>query len=364
MTIKLFDVQTENAIIKKSFFQKFEELYDSGNFTLGFSRGPVEELEELWKNHCSRKYALALGAGTHALHMASYALGLKPGDEVIVPANTFIATALAPAFLGATIVECDVDAETLNLNRSTVEKVLTPKTKAIFSVNLYGNPAPYEELKALKIPLVEDAAHSHGAEYFSQKSGCLGDYSAFSFFPTKVVGGIGDSGMLLFDAPEMEIKLRAFRNGGQDKPHHASVMGNVYRMHVLQAQFLVEKWKIFQQVLEHRRQIAAVYDELFKDTPVRPQQVLQGCKSSYFAYVIRIPHREKVVEKLLQAKVPTTIQYRYLLHEQAVTSQIYFRASEAPEASRALKEILSLPLNFSVSKDQAAFVAEKVLNSL
>ena len=362
MQVNLFDINTENRWIKKSFFRKLERLYDAGNFTLGYGDGPVEELEKIWRTHCQRGYALAVGAGTHALHMAAFALGLKPGDEVIVPANTFISTATAPAMLGATIIECDVDPETLNLTRATVEAVMSKSTRAIFAVNLYGNPYPYDGLKDLGVPLVEDAAHSHGAEYRGLPSGKLGDYSIFSFFPAKVYGGIGDGGMLLFDDNNHYDALTAFRNCGQEKSRYAVVLGNVYRLHVLQALFLIEKWHILPRILEHHRRIAAVYDEHFRDSPVRPQRVTEGCRSSYFAYVVRVPHRDKVGEKLKERGIPWTIQYRYLLHEQPVWKAMSTRKTEVPNARRALDEIMSLPINCSVTEEQAAYVAENLLD--
>ncbi|MGH7783393.1 MAG: DegT/DnrJ/EryC1/StrS family aminotransferase, partial [Candidatus Binatia bacterium] len=231
MEVKLFDVKVENGWIKQSFFRELDTLYDAENFTLGYGEGPVETLESLWQTYCRRQHALAVSAGTHALHMAAVALALRPGDEVIVPANTFISTATAPAMLGATIVECDVDAATLNVSRSTVEAVMSERTRAIFPVNLYGSPYPYEDLRELGVSLVEDGAHSHGATYKGLPSGRLGDYSIFSFFPMKVVGGIGDGGMILFDSTEALEMLRAFRNCGQQKAHYATVLGNVYRIH-------------------------------------------------------------------------------------------------------------------------------------
>jgi dTDP-4-amino-4,6-dideoxygalactose transaminase len=361
MQVKLFDVRVENSWVKQSFFRKLEALYDSENFTLGYAEGPVEGLEHLWRSYCRRNHALGVGAGTHALHMAAFALGLGPGDEVIVPANTFVSTATSAAMVGATIVECDIDPNTLNVTRSTVESVMSDRTRGIFAVNLYGNPYPYDELKELNVPLVEDAAHSHGATYKDLPSGKLGDYSILSFFPMKVFGGIGDSGMILFDDTEKYEALRGFRNCGQQKPHYATVLGNVYRMHVVQAVFLMEKWKIFKRILEHRRRIAAVYDECFQETPVRPQRILQGCRSSYFAYVVRVPKRESAGERLRARGIPWTIQYKYLLHEQPVWNQIQTKTTPVPNAQRAAAEIMSLPMNCSVTEDQARSVAETLL---
>ncbi len=362
--VRLFDIHLENGWIKEAFFRKLGDLYDRGAFTLGHQTGPVEELEGMFRQACRRRHALAVGAGTHALHMAAWALGLGPGDEVIVPANTFLATATAPALTGARVVACDVEEDTLNLSRRTVEAVLSKKTRAIFAVNLYGNPAPYEDLMPLGIPIVEDAAHSHGATCRDGVSGGMGVASAFSFFPTKVLGGIGDSGMILFDEDAWEGRLRSFRNAGQEKAHYGVVPGNVYRMHVIQALFLLEKWTIFEKILAHRRRIAGIYDDCFQGSDIRTQHVPEGAQSAYFAYVVRVPDRESVVSRLALRKIPTTVQYRYLLDEQPVWSEIAARTSAVPVAKRISREILSLPMNTSVTDEQARYVAEVLLQCL
>ena len=365
MTIPLFDISLDNQIIKKSFFQQLSDLYDKGQFTVGHGIGPVDDLEKLWAQYCNRKYAIGVGSGTHALQAASYALNLKSGDEVIVPANTFIATALAPALSGATIVSCDVDPETWNLSKKTVSNVISKNTKAIFSVNLYGNPAPYDDLRSFGIPIVEDAAHSHGALYKKNKiSGSLGDYSTFSFFPTKVFGGIGDSGMILFDDEEKIDILKAFRNCGQSKPHYASELGSVYRMHVVQALFLLEKWKIFESILEHRRKLATIYNEIFLRTPVIPQKVEDENVSSYFAYVVRVQRRENIIELLMKKGIQTSIQYRYLLDEQDVWRKISTRSTATPVAKSLSSEIISLPMNSKVTEEDVREVASILLDNI
>lgn len=359
--VKLFDLSTENAWIKDAFFEKLSDLYDRGDFTAGYSPGPVEELEELLAAGCERRFAVGVGAGTHALHMTAFALGLGPGDEVIVPANTFLSSATAFAMVGARPVECDVDPETLNISRETVEAVATERTRAVVAVNLYGSPAPYDDLAGLGIPIVEDAAHSHGAVYRGRPSGSFGDYSVFSFFPSKVVGGIGDSGAMLFDDASRDAALRAFRNCGQSKPHLATVLGNVYRMHTVQALFLIEKWRMLNRIVAERRRVAAVYASVFEGTGVRPQRVLPDAASSFFAYVVRVPDRDAVGEKLKQAGVPWTIQYRYLLHDQPIWDEIGGVATHTPNAQAALGELLSLPVHAGVTDSQARHVGEAVL---
>lgn len=360
--IKLFDVYEENQIVKERFFQRLETLYDASEFTLGYHEGPVEQLELLFAQYCGRKYAIAVNSGSFALDAASYLLDLKPGDEVIVPANTFLATATMPSLHQATIVEADIDPDTWNICPQSVEQAITEKTKAIFAVNMYGNPCNYEGLRKFGVPIVEDAAHSHGATYRGEMSGNLGLFSAFSFFPTKVFGGIGDGGMLLFDKEDDEKVVRAYRNAGQEKPHYAIVPSLVGRMAVVQAAFLVEKWSIFEQLLAHRRKIAHIYDSYFKDSVVQPQKIEEGCQSAYFAYVISVPQREKVCEMLTLREIPWTIQYRYLLHEQPFWNRISSRTIQTPVAQQIIQQMISIPMNMSISEQQARYIAENVID--
>ena len=359
--INIFDINRENSLIKESFINSFSDLYDAGDFTLGFRDGPVEELESIFKHYTNRKYALGVSSGTMALEMASYALDFKPGDEVIVPANTFLATATAPARFGATIVCADIDPHTLNISANTVKKVISNKTKAIFAVNMYGNPVNYDELDNFGIPIVEDAAHSHGAEVNGHISGSFGKYSCFSFFPTKVFGGIGDSGMLLFDCDSEYEKLKAFRNAGQSMQHYGIMPASVGRMHTVQALFLLKKWQIFKPLVEHRREISRVYDLAFNSSGIKIQQVNQYAKSSYFAYVIRVPNRDIVMGRLKELGIPTTIQYRYLINQQEFWGKINHIEYATPVAEEALETIFSIPMNYSVTVEQAGYIAQSII---
>jgi dTDP-4-amino-4,6-dideoxygalactose transaminase len=194
---------------KDAFFERLHLLYDDSDFTLGFGDGPVKELGEMVASDCQRDFAVGVGSGTHALVMAAWALGLGTGDEVIVPANTFAATAIAPAMQGATIVPYDIDPYTLNISGETVADVFSDRVRAIFVVSMYGNPYPHDELEKFDVPIVEDTAHSHGATYRGRASGSFGLFGASSFYPTKVVGGTGDAGMILFDDPDMTPRIVA-----------------------------------------------------------------------------------------------------------------------------------------------------------
>lgn len=289
--IKLFDLYSENKLIEDSFFKDLKKLYIDSDFTLGFKDGSVESLETIFKKITGRN-SLGFSSGTSALHAASFGINLKKGDEVIVPANTFIATATAPAFCGAKVVVCDVDNDTLNISFDTVSKAITKKTKAIFAVNLYGNPVDFDQLRSLDLNIIEDAAHSHGATYKNRPSGSFGCMSAFSFFPNKVFGGIGDGGMLTYEDKQLTKELKSFRNAGQSKSHWGENLGNVYRLSTINALFLEHKWKNFKKVLARRREIAKIYDAAFENIDeIKTQKITDNSESSYFCYVIRIKRK-------------------------------------------------------------------------
>lgn len=359
--IKLFDVSKENEEIREIFFSGLESLYSESNFTLGYQNGPVEELESKLGKYCGRKYALGVNSGTFALEMASYALNIKEGDEVIVPVNTFVATASAPALRGAKIVPADVDLHTYNISLDTVQHLVNDNTKAIFGVNMYGNPFPFKDLESLGVKIVEDAAHSHGSELDKNKSGSFGDISTLSFFPTKVFGGIGDSGLLLHDDDKLDSDLRAYRNCGQSKPHFAINLASVGRMPTIQAQFLLAKFEILDKLLAHRRKIAEIYDNFFAGSKIKPQVIDKNACSSYFAYVVRVEDRDKVVENLKDYNIPTTIQYRYLLTEQPFWNKLKHKKNPTPNAKNILESMFSLPMNYSVTTSQAEYIASKLL---
>ena len=356
--IKLFDIERENELIKNQYFESFSNLYDQGDFTLGFNDGPVEELEQLLREHTGRKFALGVSSGTFALEAASCALDIGPGDEVIVPANTFIATATAPANTGAKIVCADINYDNMNITHDTVKKVITKNTKAIYAVNMYGNPVDYDELNTFGLPVVEDAAHSLGSIIGNKPSGLFGDLSCFSFFPTKVYGGIGDSGMVLFDNDEWFDLLKAYRNCGQSKSHYAIVPSSVGRMHTIQALFLIHKWEIFNSLIIHRRKIAAIYDRYFeRSNAIKTQRIKKDHSSSYFAYVIKVKkYRDRLIGFLKTRSIDAGVHY--LPNHQ----QPFFRKFRIalPVTERLAKEIITLPLYYEMSKRDVT----KVINAV
>ena len=368
MSLQVFDLSAENAPVRESALSRLAALFDNSEFASGYRDGPVEELERTLARWCGRRYALGMGSGTLALEAAAIALDLGPGDEVVVPANTFLATAAAVAARGAKVVAADVDDQTWNLSAQTVARAVGPRTRAVFAVNLYGNPCPWDELEALGLPVVEDAAHSPGAQYAGRngvrQSGGLGRLSAFSFFPSKTLGAIGDAGMVLFDDPAAVEPLRAWRNCGQGEKHRAVMLGTVARMDVLQAAFLLEKWRVFEAGLAHRRQLAAVYDECFRDSPVRTQRTLPGSLSGHWVYVVRVPDRAAVTTALQAADIGWSIQYPYLLQQQPFWEGVAARPLETPVADVFVQEILTLPLHRGLSEADVRRVAEVVLSAV
>jgi dTDP-4-amino-4,6-dideoxygalactose transaminase len=341
--------------IKEKVFSHFNEIYDSGYF---INDRFVRRFEKAFADYCGRKYAIACNSGFSALHLACLGLGLKPGDEVICPTNTFTATALAAYYTGATVRFADIDPDTLNLDISKVPHLVNRRTKAIMAVHMYGNPLDMDALDQLGIPIIEDAAHAHGAEFKGRKAGTLGIFSCFSFFQTKNLGGMTDGGMVLTDDADLAEKLRILHDVGQKKKHEHIMFGYNYRMNEFNAAFLLEKLKMLDTWNEWRRGNASLYDEAFKKHPgIKIQKTLDGAKHVYHLYVVRLKNRDIIQQKLMGDGITTEIQYPVPIHLQK-----YWQVScELPIAEQVAREILSLPVFSGIPEEKIKYVIEKVL---
>jgi dTDP-4-amino-4,6-dideoxygalactose transaminase len=264
--------------IKEKVFSHFEEIYDSGYF---INNRFVQKFEAAFAEYCGRKHAIACNSGFSALHLACLGLGLKPGDEVICPTNTFAATALAAYYTGAIVRFADIDPDTLNIDISSASRLINRRTKAIMAVHMYGNPLDMNALEQLGIPIIEDAAHAHGAEFRGRKAGTLGIFSCFSFYPAKNLGGMTDGGAVLTDDAGLAERLRILHDVGQKTKHDHVLFGYNYRMSEFNAAFLYEKLKMLDTWNEWRRKNASFYNEAFLDHPkIKIQKTLPGAKSS------------------------------------------------------------------------------------
>jgi len=356
MKVPFLNFEPLHQPIKERVFSHFNEIYDSGFF---INNRFVKKFEEAFGDYCGRKYSIACNSGLSALHLACVGLGLKPGDEVICPTNTFTATALAAHYTGATVRFADIDPDTLNLDISSVSRLINSKTKAIMAVHTYGNPLDMDILEGLGVPIIEDPSHAHGAEFRGRKAGSLGIFSCFSFFPTKNLGGLTDSGMVLTDDADLAEKLRILHDVGQKKQHDHIMFGYNYRMSEFNAVFLLEKLKMLDTWNEWRCKNASLYNEAFRDHPkIKIQKTIPGAKHVYHLYVIRLKNRDIVRQKLREDGIITEVQYPVPIHLQ----KPWQASCSLPNAEQTVQEILSLPVFSGIIEEKINYVIERVLS--
>jgi dTDP-4-amino-4,6-dideoxygalactose transaminase len=305
-----------------------------------------------------------LDSGLAALELSLRALGIGPGDEVIVPAHTFVATAAAVTFAGAQPVLVDVDERTYNLDVRLLEAAITPRTRAIVPVHLYGLPADMDAILALAsqhdLAVVEDACQAHGAYYKDKRAGSLGHAAAFSFYPTKNLGGCGDGGIVVTNDAAVAEQVRAMRNCGQREKYIHELPPFNHRMDTLQAAILRVKLRKLEDWIEARRRNAALYTKLFAGSEVVTPVQTPGAAHVYHLYVIRTPQRDKLQAYLREQGIGAAIHYPVPIHLQPFYAGNGFRKGQFPVTERVCDEILSLPMFPELTADQVEYVVAQV----
>jgi dTDP-4-amino-4,6-dideoxygalactose transaminase len=360
-TIPPLDLQAEYGEIRGEVDAAIARVLASGAFILG-SEG--EALEAEVAAYCGCRHAVALASGTDALHLALRAAGIGPGDEVILPAFTFIATAEAVSYLGARPVFCDVDPRTFTLDPKRAEEAITTRTRALLPVHLYGLPADLEGLGALAarhgLALIEDAAQAIGAERGGRRAGSAGLAGCLSFYPTKNLGAYGDAGMVVTNDTALAGRIRQLRNhGGQGRYRHEEVGFNS-RLDELQAAVLRVKLRHLDRWTARRRQIAAAYTTGLAGTPLTLPAEPAGCRHVYHQYAVRTPGRDRLHEALNASGIRTMIYYPVPLHRQAAYAPLGYGDGSLPESERAAREVLSLPCYPQMTDAQVAHVIAAV----
>ncbi|MGH7361532.1 MAG: DegT/DnrJ/EryC1/StrS family aminotransferase [Candidatus Methylomirabilales bacterium] len=316
----------------------------SGSFILG---AEGEALEAELAAYCGCRYGVALASGTDALHLTLRAAGIGPGDEVILPAFTFIATAEAVSYLGAIPVFCDVDPRTFTLDPKRAEEAITPRTRALLPVHLYGLPADLETLGALAarhgLALIEDAAQAIGAERGGRRAGSVGLAGCLSFYPTKNLGAYGDAGMVVTNDATIVARIRQLRNHGSQGRYHHEEVGFNSRLDELQAAILRVKLRHLDRWTERRRQIAAAYTAELAATPLTLPAEPAGTRHVYHQYTVRPPERDRLHEALNAAGIRSMIYYPVPLHRQRAYAPLGYGEGSLPESERAARQVLSLP---------------------
>jgi len=325
---------------------------------------PVAELEEALGRRIGVAHAVAVSSGTDALLCAMMALGLKRGDEVIVPSFTFFATAGSVWRLGAKPVFVDIDPRTFNISPEQVEAAVTPNTKAIVAVHLFGQCADMEAIGAIAsrhgLTVIEDAAQAIGAAYRGRLAGTFAALACFSFYPTKNLGGFGEGGMILTDDDDLARRCRVLRNQGQSERYLHDFVGGNFRLDTLQAAILLVKLRRLDEWTKRRRAHAALYNTLLQDLPVETPYVPAGHEPVYHQYSILTDHRDAMMADLRQRGVDTGVYYPVALHEQPCFSSLGNPHGSFPVSERTCSQILSLPCHPMLSEEDVRYVADAI----
>jgi dTDP-4-amino-4,6-dideoxygalactose transaminase len=338
--------------------------------TTGFILGPaVVQFEEAFAKYLSAQHCITLNSGTAALHLALLALDIGPGDEVITVANSFIATAEAISFAGATPRFVDADPVTYNIDPGKLEAAITSKTRAIIPVHLFGQPADMDAICAIarkhKLMVIEDACQAHGALYKGQRVGTLSDVSCFSFYPGKNLGAAGDGGAIATNNAEIAEKIRLLRDHGSRKKYEHEIVGHNFRLDTMQAAILNVKLPHLDSWNAARRKHADFYNHLLASAPglVTPT-IADNCESVFHLYVVQVPRRDHVQQALKQANIQSGIHYPVPIHLQPAYSELGHRPGDFPVSERLAERILSLPMYAELTEAQQERVAAVLIASL
>ena len=318
--------------------------------------------EEEFANLCNTEHAVGVSSGTSAILLSLMALGIGEGDEVIVPSLTFIATATPARFLGGTLVYADVDPVTYTVDPAEVQRKISPRTKAIIPVHLYGHPCnmdPISELaKAHNVLVIEDACQAHCASYKGKKTGSLGDIGCFSFYPSKNMTVLGDGGMITTDDTELAQRVRMLRDHGRTQKYVHELLGLNCRLSEIHAAIGREQLKHLAEWDHKRREIATRYNALLQDSGVSVPVERQWAEHVYHMYVIRTKHRDRLASYLKEKGIETGIHYPVPLHRQpCLSADVYL-----PVTEKYVDEVLSLPMHPQLSDEEVEYIASEVRN--
>lgn len=360
--MKLLDLQAQYLPIRNEIRRAMDEVCDAQALILG---PHVEKFEQKLAAYCETKHAIGVSSGTDALLCSLMALGIGAGDEVICPTFTFFATAGAIARLGAKPVFVDIDPATFNIDPARIEEKLTAKTKAIMPVHLFGQVAKMEAINEIaagrKIPVIEDAAQAIGAKRHGKPACSMGFAGCLSFYPTKNLGAFGDAGAICTNDDDFAERCRKLRVHGSGHTYHHEMIGGMFRIAALQAAVLSVKLKYLNGWHEGRRQNAAIYDQAFKGTSITAPPIEDGNWSVYNQYIVRVPDRDRVKQRLAERGVGSAIYYPIPLHLQECFAYLGHREGDFPESERACTEVLALPIFPELDDEQVRYVAQEML---
>ena len=359
MNIPFVDLRAQHLALKSEIDEAIARVIENSSFILGRE---VERFEREFAAYIGARFCVGVSSGTAALQLALIALGIGPGDEVIVPANTFFATAEAVSNVGARPVFVDADPAAYTIDVGKIEAAINARTRAIIPVHLYGQPAdldPILELgKRYGLLVIEDAAQAHGARYRGKKVGSFGVVSCFSFYPGKNLGAFGEGGAVLTDDAEIARRVAMLRDHGSERKYHHELIGYNLRMEGIQGAVLSVKLGYLDQWNELRRAHAALYGELLQGTPLILPKEMPYAYHVYHLYVVQSEARDALRAALTEAGVQTGIHYPVPIHLQPAYRSLGHRRGDFPEAERQAERVLSLPIYPELTAEQIARVAE------
>jgi dTDP-4-amino-4,6-dideoxygalactose transaminase len=359
--IPYLDLPAQMRPLRKELDAVIAKTIDNCSFCLG---PDVAQFEQDFAYYCGAKHALGFNSGTSALHIAMLLLNIKPGDEVISTPHTFVATSWAISYVGAKPVYVDIDDQTFNINPALIEKAITPRTRAIMPVHLYGHPFDIDPILEIcrkhKLPLVEDSCQSHGAKYKGKTVGTFGEASGFSFYPGKNLGACGEGGALVTNNDAYAARAKALREHGSTQRYYHDEVGFNYRMEGIQGAVLGVKLKHLDAWTRDRRRVAKRYHELLADTPLQLPLEASWAESVYHLYVVRHPRRDDLKKHLEANKIGCALHYPLPLHLQKCYASLGYKSGSFPVAEKAARECLSLPIYPELTEEQIQRVSEVI----
>ncbi len=362
--VRFFDLKHQLANIRGEIQAALDEVLEDGGFTNGAA---VARFEEQFAPYCGVPHCVAVNSGTSALHLALQCLDIGPGDEVVTVSLSFIATAWPILYAGATPVLVDVDPERFTMDPLKLERAITPRTRAIVVVHLYGQPADMDSILSVarrhRVPVIEDCAQAHGAEHRGRRAGSMGLIGCYSFYPSKNLGAYGEAGAVTTHDPDLAARCRRLRDHAQQERYLHTEIGYNYRLNSFQGAILSVKLRHLDDWTERRLRLAAEYDRLLAGAPVtRPAPCPDG-RHVYHLYVVRHPRRDALRAALREAGIETAVHYPLPIHLQPVFRRCGFKEGDLPVTEEVTRTCLSLPLYPEMPLDHVQRVADAIRRS-
>jgi dTDP-4-amino-4,6-dideoxygalactose transaminase len=361
----LVDLRSEYQGIREEILGAVDDVLQGMNLYLG---PRTAALEQAWAGLCGVRHAIAVASGTDALFLSLLAADIGPGDEVITVGWTFVATLEAIIHTGATPVIVDIDPESMTMDIAQVARAVTPRSRAILPVHIYGHPADMDAIMELAkehdLFVIEDAAQAHGAEYKGRPVGGLGHAGCFSFYTTKNISAYGEGGIVTTNDDRVADRIMLLRNHGRTVKSEHTVVGYNSRMHEIQAAILLVKLNHLLQWNERRRQIAAMYNERLRGLPIRLPVEREGCRHAYHMYATRVEKREQLTQALDGASIGYALHYPKPAHQQPAFAPWRLQRYQTPISDEVARQVLGLPIHPALTDEQIDYVCEVVTDAL